>query len=311
MSRLRYVAYRIGWAGIASLAVTIVLFLLVTSRPNLATHAPDFVALDEGLWDPADPVYVQYVDWLHSLVTLEWGTSQRFGVPVADLLAERARITAAYFVPAVVFGTIASTVLGYAAAVRRGKPADALFRGSSLFVLAVPNFVIAAAFVRYVERRSYQLGASSYDLGAGVLEGWNPVWLAAAAVILGTHVAAAQLRHVRAQSSEYLAEEFVRVLRAKGLGPIGIARHVLRAAAVPLASLFVAEVVGLLMVSVFVIEAVLKIPGIGNVAWQAAGVSDAPVIMVVTILVAVTVVLAAVAEDVVAVVLDPRIADDE
>lgn len=298
------------WAGVASFVVTVVLFLLALPIGDL-TQAPQAALPDVSneLWTPDDPVYVQYADWLSSLVTFDWGTSHRFGEPVSTLLVERGQITAAYLVPAVLLGTVASTVFGYVAAARQGQKSDGLIRLVTYVLLAVPNFVIAAAFGRYIEQRAYELDAHTYDLEAGLLAEWNLVWLTAAVLILGTHVAAVQIRHVRTQSGEYFGTDFARMLRAKGVGPLGTARHILRAAAVPLTSLFVAEVVGLLLVSVFVIEAVLGIPGVGYVAWQAAGINDAPVVLAVTFLVAVVIILASVLEDIVAVVFDPRIGE--
>ena len=313
MNRRRYIAYRLTWAGCAALLVTLVLFALaqgigdLSQAPQTASNLPD---VSNDFWSADDPLYVQYVDWVTGLLTLEWGTSIRFGEPVTGLLADRAKFTAVYLVPAVVLGTAASTAFGYVAAHRRGQLSDGVIRSGTYLVLAVPNFVIAGAFARYIERRAYELDARTFVLDAGLTGEWNLVWLTAATLILGTHVWATQLRQVRAQSSEHLTSDFARLLHAKGLGPLGIARHVLRAAAVPLTSLFVAETVGVLLVSVFVIEAVLGIPGIGYVTWQAAAINDGPVVLASSFLFALAVIAASVVEDIAAVVLDPRL-DDE
>jgi peptide/nickel transport system permease protein len=313
VNRGRYLAYRFAWAGLASLVVTVVLFVVATSIGDLTetlggAESPTYPDAEAEFWDESDPLYIQYLDWLGSLVTLQWGDSLRYGEPVTDLLVERGQITAAYLVPAVLLGTAIATVFGYVAAAREGGILDGSIRTSTYVVLAVPNFVLAATFGRYLEKRAF--GTSSYYLEEGILSKWNLIWLAVAVVILGTHVAAVQIRQIRAQSSEYLAAEFTRMLHAKGVGPLGIARHVLRAAIVPLTSLFVAETVGLLLVSVFVIEAVLGIPGIGFVTWQALNINDAPLVLSVTFLIAVTIILASLAEDIVAVVFDPRLDGD-
>lgn len=314
MNRRQYIAYRVGWAGVASLLVSFALFVVATSigditnGPEISPALPD---VENTLYDPSDPIYVQYADWLWSFVTLDWGTSLRFGDPVAGLLAERAKFTAAYLVPAVILGTIASTVFGYISARREGSLSDGSIRAVSYVVLAVPNFLLAVAFSRYVKDRALELDYRSFTLEAGLLGEWNGIWLSVAAVILGTHVGATQLRQVRAQSSEYFGADFVQMLHAKGIGPRRLARHVLRAAAVPLTSLFVAEVIGVLLVSVFVIEAVLGIPGVGYVVWQAAAVNDAPLVLTATVLVALSILLANLVEDIAAVVLDPRLDDRE
>lgn len=313
MNRSRYVAYRVLWSVSASLLVSFVLFAVgasigdITQGPEISGLLPE---VSNDLWDPDDPVYVQYVDWLVSFLTLEWGTSVRFGEPVLALFAERAKFTAAYLIPAAVLGTVLSTVFGYVSAWREGTLSDGTIRTVTYLVLAVPNFLIAATFSRYLRRRALELGYRSFTVDAGITGEWNYMWLLAAALVLGTHAGATQLRQVRAQSNEYFASDFVQMLHAKGIGPLRIARHVLRAAAVPLTSLFVAEVVGLLLVSVFVIEAVLGIPGVGYVVWKAAAVNDVPVVLTATVLVSLGILFANLCEDVAMVLFDPRL-DDE
>lgn len=310
MNKKRYLAYRLAWAGVASFGMTVVLFFIAlhvgdfTDAPRVQESLPD---TSEEFWTEGDPVYVQYGDWLYSLVTFDWGTSQRFGEPVTSLLVERGKVTAAYLVPAVFLGTLFATVFGYVAGRNRGQKSDGAIRLFSYVLLAIPNFVVAGAFAKYIQRRMFELDASTFQLEASLLSEWNLIWLSVGAGLMGTHIAAVQIRHVRSQSSKYLEMDFSRQLRAKGVGPRRTARHILRAAAVPLTALFVAEVLGLLLVSVFVIEAALGIPGLGYIAWQAAGVNDAQLLLTITFLLAVTVILFSVLEDIVSVVLDPRL----
>jgi len=292
--------------------VTIVLFLLALRIGDLTQVSrvqANLPAVSEQFWSPEDPIYVQYADWVYSLLTLDWGTSRRFGEPVTSLLVERGKVTAAYLVPAVLLGTLFSTVFGYVAGLNRGQKSDGAVRFLGYVLLAVPNFLVAGAFGRYIERRMFQLDARTFQLDAGLFAEWNRIWLLVAILIVGTHVAAVQLRHVRTQSSKYLEADFNQMLRAKGAGPVRTARHILRAAAVPLTALFVAEVLGLLLVSVFVVEAALGVPGLGYIAWQATGINDAGLLLPISFLVAVTVILGTVLEDIVAVLFDPRLED--
>ncbi len=309
MNRSQYLGYRVLWAGVASVLVTVVLFVLALSLGDL-TQSPEAQSAygsPDQFWHPDDPVYVQYFDWVTSLVTFDWGTSQRFDEPVTALLAERAPVTAAYLFPAVLLGTLASTTFGYLAARTQGQRADGSIRGVSYVALAVPNFLIGALVLHYFAVRAYEFDVEFYELDAGFSSEWNLFWLSVATLILATHVWAVQIQQVRRQSLEYLDTDLTKQLRAKGVGPLRFARHVLRAGAVPLTSLFVAEVLGLLLVSVFVVEAVLGIPGLGMVAWQAITINDGPVVLTITFLISFTIILASVLEDLVAVVFDPRL----
>lgn len=294
----------------ASVVVTVVLFLIAVSIGDMTQGQRVQAALpdvSQQFWRPDDPVYVQYLDWVYSLITFNWGESLRHGEPVAKLLADRAIVTAAYLIPAVGLGTLGATMLGYTAAARERSALDGLIRATTYVGVAVPNFLLAVALQRYVRDR--WVHTQSFTPDASLVADWNLVWLTVAAVIVGTHVTAVQLRQIRAQSSRFLAAEFTRMLRAKGTGRLRTARHVLRAAAVPLTSLFVAETVGLLFVSVFVIEAALGVEGLGYVAWEATAVNDLPVILTLTFLVSITIILAGLLEDLAAVAFDPRLGD--
>nr|WP_303651837.1 ABC transporter permease [Halovenus rubra] len=208
-------------------------------------------------------------------------------------------------------GTAISTGFGYIAARKRGQWSDRFIRTLSYLLLAVPNFLAGALLVGYFERRIYEIDGRFYDIEAGFFAEWNLFWLVVASLILGTHVAAVQIRQVRTLTGEHLDTDLTKMLRAKGVGRWRFARHILRATVVPLASLFVAEVLGLLLVSVFVVEAVLKVPGLGEVAWRAISVNDAPLALTVTFLISLTIILASVFEDVIAVALDPRLDRNE
>lgn len=313
----RYLAYRIGWTAVATLVVVSVMFLVASLVPDYTARSEVWAAIEAGADESeiaemeADlgldgPLHLQYVDWVVSTLTFDWGTSQVYGEPVADLLADRLPVTLAYVLPAALIGTSGAVVCGYVAAVNEGERADRSLAAGVYLTLAVPNFVIAAAVTRYVDRAHPDWIAQSYDIEASVAASGNRLWLAFATVVLGTHLMATQIRYVRAQSSEYLASTFVKLARSTGQSPRGIARHVLRASAAPILTVSASEIVGVLVVSIFVLEAVFGIEGVGYVTWQAAVEGDQAVILAITTLLAVTIVLANLLQDLLALALDPR-----
>src|SRR5699024_9754728 len=84
------------------------------------------------------------------------------------------------------------------------------------------------------------------------------------AIVLGTSLLTGQIRYTRAQSLEHVGTEFVKLVRAKGARRWRVARHLLRNAAVPLLSLFFADMMGIVVLNVFVLEYVFEIPGLGG-----------------------------------------------
>jgi peptide/nickel transport system permease protein len=115
------------------------------------------------------------------------------------------------------------------------------------------------------------------------------------------------LRYARAEALEYVDQEFVKLLRSKGSGPVVIARHVVRNAAIPLVSLFFSELFAVLAVEVIVIERVFGIPGLGRTVLRAVNGRDLPLVVGVAITVALVGVAANLLQDVAYRVLDPRV----
>jgi peptide/nickel transport system permease protein len=103
-----------------------------------------------------------------------------------------------------------------------------------------------------------------------------------------------------------LGSQYVRTLRAKGLGPIAILwKHGLRNISVTLLTL-----VGLLVNRLFsgavVIEAVFAIPGAGSLVAYSAINKDFPVVQGVVLVFVVMVIVINMVVDIVGALLDPR-----
>ena len=86
--------------------------------------------------------------------------------------------------------------------------------------------------------------------------------------------------------------------------------HVLRVAAVPLLSVTLSKLFGVLLVNVFVIEYVFDLPGFGLLTYNAVHRRDLPLVMGATLVVAIVGVVVALVQDFVAGALDPRVTLD-
>ena len=125
--------------------------------------------------------------------------------------------------------------------------------------------------------------------------------------VLGISLLAGQLRYARAESREYVYREFVKLLRAKGASNRRVARHILRNAAIPLLSLFFADLIGTLVVNVFVLESVTGVGGIGSLGLGAIQQRDLPLILGVAMVIAFVGILGNLFQDIAYVGLDPRV----
>lgn len=326
MSRLGFLARRFAFAVGAAYGVMTVAFFVVASMPdpNLGWlsqgHTEDQAAAINAVKEAKnlnEPLLDRYVSWLVDVTTLDWGRSMgrfggamsgRPGPPVTDLLGKAIPVTLAYVVPAVLVSfAIALAVGSYVALNPESRLANSV--SSIGYVgLGIPNFFIAelvllaaAEWVDWIPL-GFSRHVSPTDPGTLV-----PYLVPAA--VLTTTLAAGQLRYVRAESTEYFGEEFVTLVRAKGASDTRVVRHVLRNAALPLLSLFFADLVSTLVVQVYVIEFVFHIPGLGDLGLQAIRDRDMPLILGTTMVVAYVGIAGNFAQDVAYAWLDPRAAE--
>lgn len=253
------------------------------------------------------PLPVRYVDWMVSVVTLDWGVSRdpaRLGQrSVRTIVGDGLATTAVWVTPAVVGSLVGSTVFGLATASRTTSGRERSVAGVSYLLYGLPNFWLALIALPVVVTTAVPtawLAASGVGVGT-----------VAASLALGLSLLAVQARYVRTEANERLRRAFVKTVRAKGGGRRAVGRHVLRHGAVTLASLFVADVLGVLVVEVFVLETALGLDGFGALGVQAIQRQDLPIVLGVTFVLAAVGVTANLLADVVYGTLDPRATVDD
>ena len=106
---------------------------------------------------------------------------------------------------------------------------------------------------------------------------------------------------------EQSIQDYVRTARAKGVSNRAVLfKHVLRNALLPMVTLIGLSIPGILSGSL-VTETVVNYPGMGLLFYQAAESDDFPVLLGVTIVVAVATVVGNLIADILYAVVDPRI----
>ena len=158
---------------------------------------------------------------------------------------------------------------------------------------------------------SFWLGGMYIGAIYGGSLGWNamlaryilPVVLVTM-TLLGGYVS-----YSRAYALEHASTQSISLVRAKGAGPLLIARHVVRNAAIPLFSMLFTEVLGLLILSIFVIEMVFGIEGFGVIFFFAIDARDMPVLLGSTMVVIFVGILGNIVQDISYHYLDPRVDD--
>lgn len=269
------------------------------------------------------PLHERYIGYLVDVTTLNWGdTTGRFGrggPPVLDVLVRHIPYTLVYTIPAVIVGFAGGISLGVYAAVNKGGYLDRAVQSIGYFGFGIPNFFLAElavfAFQDHWSILEFTIGRQDprFYVPGDLVNIWTPHNLGVLAVvssILAFSLIAGQLRYARSECLEYVSADFVKLARSKGASQYRIMAHIARNAALPLMAMFLADLVTVLVVHVFVLEFVFNVPGIGQMGIVAVLQRDMPFVMGITILVAGFGVVANFLQDVGLGSIDPRTANE-
>ena len=323
---------RVAFAALAALVVVSFVFgfVMLTEDPNEALIQYQLVRQGDASAEEVQsalaeyrsergrnrPLHQQYLDFLVGTATLNWGISPTFQAPVRGVLAKSLVHTALWVVPAIALSVAGGVAIGLYSALRQRTVFDRLAIAVSYLGLGLPNYVLAISiplvFGMTVEAgglgsefaitRLFQALAGSdspavTDLRSVVLP----------SLVLTTSLLAGQMRHVRSEAMEYAGTDFVKLIQARGASPWTVARHVGRNAAIPLLSLFFADMLGVLVINVIVLETILSIPGVGTLTYVAFFQRDLPLLLGVTTLIMVVGIAGNFLQDLAYATLDPRV----
>jgi len=258
------------------------------------------------------PLPTQLATYVGNVLRGDLGSSYVQGRPVAELIAERLPATFLLTGSALALSTLLGIALGMVSATRRGRWLDAGLSATTLAVYAAPVFLVGQLAILMVALRTGWFpvqGMSSADRSGGGAGHLVDVahHLALPALTLASQETAVIARLTRAGVSEELDRDYVRTARAKGVSERRVLfRHALRRPLLPIVTVLGGRA-GHLLSGAVLVEAVFGWPGIGRLLVTAIQTRDAPVVLGVFLLVAVTVVVANLVTDMVYARLDPRI----
>jgi peptide/nickel transport system permease protein len=268
-----------------------------------------------------DPVVGQYGAYVKGIVQgreIAFGGSSIdcpapcFGIsyltrqPVSETLARAFPATVSLALGSAVIFFPVGVLLGTLAARRRGTATDRVMVGTSLVMSSIPYYLLALMLFLYlvviyavVPRPGYTpITENPWAWFTGLLVPW---------VVLGLYNSTAYARFSRGSMVDALSEDYVRTAKAKGLVERRVVvRHALRAAIVPVVTIFGLDLAGLLAGTVFT-EQVFQINGIGREAIEAIRNQDFPIISATVLLAATLVVIANVVVDITYSFIDPRV----
>ncbi len=308
-----FLARRLLALGLTLLAASLIVFTVMEVLPGdpaavmLGVGAqPDTLAALRAELGLDRPVVERYLRWLGGLLTGDLGRSYTYGVPVAELVAERLVVSLPLALLALTLAAALGIPTGVLAAARRGRPADTGLMALSQLGVAIPNFWFAVLLILLFAVQLRWLPAGGFaGWGQGPWPGLRSLLLPAVALALPQ--AAILARVTRSAVLECLGEDYVRTARAKGLPPdAALWRH-----AVPNALIPVVTILGLqfsfLLAGTIIVEQVFYLPGIGRLIFQAIAQRDLIVVESLVVLLAAAVVVVNFLVDLAYAWLDPRL----
>ncbi|WP_072343815.1 ABC transporter permease [Actinomyces urinae] len=304
---IRYIGRRLLQLIPVFIGATLLIYALVFLMPGDPIQA---LGGDRGLppavaeqmrarYNLDKPFLVQYLLYLKGIFTLDFGTTFS-GREVTDVMAGAFPVTIKLALMALAFEAIFGIGFGLIAGMRRGGIFDGTVLVVSLFVIAVPTFVIGFVLQFLI----------------GVRLGWAPTTvggnttfeaLLMPAIVLGAVSFAYVLRLTRQSVSETMSSDHVRTAYAKGLsrGKV-IQNHVLRNSLIPVATFLGADL-GALMGGAIVTEGIFAINGVGGNMYQAIIKGEPATVVSFTTVLVIVYIIANLLVDLLYAALDPRI----
>ncbi len=268
-----------------------------------------------------NPVYSEYGKWAKGLISDReimlgdtpydcpapcLGISFRDKSQVTEQMKDRFPVTLSLAIGASALYLLVGVTVGVLAARRRGTLGDKALVSTTLFLSSIPYFLVALLSFLLLTLSTSVFPKVEYvpftDNPVKWFLGLLLVWL-----VMGIYGATQYTRYSRGAMIESLSEDYVRTAKAKGLRTrVVVVRHALRAALVPVVTIFGLDFAGLLAGTIFT-EAIFGLEGIGKWGLDATYIMDLPVVQASTLVLAVAVVVGNIIVDIAYSWLDPRV----
>ncbi|KWI43033.1 ABC transporter permease [Burkholderia ubonensis] len=301
----RYILTRTARALLtALLVVTFAFFILrLTGDPALEIlgneASPQALAAFRASWGLDQPLWVQFVYYVHAILTGDLGQSMRDGRATLTVVTERIPVTLAITVPALVINLAIGIPAGIYAALHRGSAIDRIVMIGAVAGFTVPSYVLGLVLVLVIS-------VWLKWLPSGGAHGWSSAVLPV--VTLGINGSAILARFVRSAMLEVLGQPYIRTASAKGAPWRRVVyHHAVPNAAIPTVTI-VGFMIGGLISGAVIVESVFSWPGLGQLLVVSVVARDVSVVQCLLFLVTVTMVASNILVDIAYGLLDPRMA---
>jgi len=311
---ITYLVRRIITSIVVVVGVSIFIFLLL----HLAYPSPARAVLglsarpaQVNAWNKAngydDPVIVQYWHYMDGLLHGNLGYSYVENQSVLALFQERTARSLYLSGISLVLAVAIAIPLGIFQAVKRNTIGDNIATSAAFILYSMPSFFLGLILIQVLALSFpiFSFEASQSQSIWVVIGDWNAMTLPIVTLTLIT--VASYSRYMRSSSMDVLAQDYIKVARAKGLPErLVLTRHLVRNASLPMVTLVGLSLPGLLAGNL-ITESLFNYPGLGLLFFESLQKVDYPVMLAYTLAGAILVVVGNLIADIALTVADPRI----
>ena len=312
---LWFIVRRLVSAALISVAVSAVVFFggkglapgnIVTVLVGSEGASPEQIDALNRKFGLDKPLVVQYLDWLYGAIHGDFGISLISRESVSSIIGQQAPVSLELALFALIIATGIGVPIGILAAVRSGGRAGWAMRLPFLIIFGVPVFVAGTVFVLVTARFLPFFYSATY---VPITEDFysNLVALFLPALSAGLPTSALVIQMTRVAMLDSLAQPYIVMARAKGVPVWKIHYlHALKAAFGPILTLIGFQF-GILLGSLFVVEEIFSLPGLGRGVLGAIGSRDFGVVQAQVLVIAIVFILGNLIVDIVQPIIDRRI----
>jgi peptide/nickel transport system permease protein len=309
-----YLLRRIGTSIIVVIGVSIFMFVLLhaiypsPARAVLGLRAPQSTI---NAWNKAngydDPLVVQYLRYMNQLLHGNLGWSYVENQSVLSLFDERLARSIYLSGISLILAIVIAIPLGIFQAVKRNSIGDNVATSLAFILYSMPSFFLGLILIQVfaLSIPIFSFEASQSTSIWTVIGDWKAMTLPIATLTLIT--VAAYSRYMRSSSMDVLAQDYIKVARAKGLPErLVMTRHLVRNASLPMVTL-IGLSLPILLAGNLITESLFNYQGLGLLFYESLVKVDYPVLLAYTLMGAVLVVIGNLVADIALSVADPRI----
>jgi peptide/nickel transport system permease protein len=309
-----YLVRRLGTSIVVLIGVSIFIFFLlhaVYPSPALDVLGPRSSKAVVAAWNQEhgfdDPWIVQYLHYMNNLLHGNLGYAYKANQSVAALFQERWARSLYLSGISLLLAVLIAIPLGIYQAVRRNTIGDNVVTTLAFVTYAMPVFFLGLILIDVFALTFpiFNYEASQSTSVVTVMGDWRSMTLPIVTLVLIQ--VAGYSRYMRSSAMDSLAQDYIKVARAKGLPErLVLLRHLVRNACLPMITL-IGLSIPLLLAGNLIVETLFNYQGLGLLFYNSLNTVDYNVLLAYTLLGAALTVIGNLVADIALTVADPRI----